>query len=476
MMSVVPGRNSCAFALFCLLAGAGNLAGQDKALASSLAALRREAMRYGNAKIAVQVQLVDEKRPCFTALARTAFIPASNMKIFTAALLLARLGPKYEFHTRFYLHEEEKGMALRVVPGGDPCLGEERDPIQGLIDKLRAAKVLDLGAGVYLDDRAWPGPARPSGWPKDQLQFYYAAPTGAFAIEEGCILVRLDPGRLRSGACPVELGPGCLQLPQRGEIKISTNKKLQNKIGAVHDAKGLRLFGRIMAGSSSLTLAVSAHDCKAVYARYLWCRLKEAGIQLSSFRLTKPRSKGRLLHTRNSPLSLALLRILRHSSNFTAEQCLRIAAFEDNGEGSLLAARKLLQKQFSPGPARASEWYVADGSGLSRASRISAALMCKLLCDVWAADYRNDFLAALPANGEDGKLSKRMKQKELEGRVRAKTGWIRGVSSLSGFVRCKSGKTAAFSILINYDRKEGGLNRHFKRIQDQMVRAIYASF
>ena len=95
---------------------------------------------------------------------------------------------------------------------------------------------------------------------------------------------------------------------------------------------------------------------------------------------------------------------------------------------------------------------------------------------VGAADDRNELLAALPAKGEDGKLSKRMKQKEVEGRVRAKTGWIRGVSSLSGFVRCKSGKTAAFSILINYDRKEGGLNRHVKRIQDQVVRAIYASF
>ena len=60
----------------------------------------------------------------------------------------------------------------------------------------------------------------------------------------------------------------------------------------------------------------------------------------------------------------------------------------------------------------------------------------------------------------------------LVGRVRAKTGWIRGVSSLSGQVVRKDGTVRWFSILMNYDPKTNGLNKDLKAIQERIVQAI----
>ena len=74
--------------------------------------------------------------------------------------------------------------------------------------------------------------------------------------------------------------------------------------------------------------------------------------------------------------------------------------------------------------------------------------------------------------GKSGTLEGRFLGTDLVGRVRAKTGWIRGASSLSGCVERKDGSVRWFSILMNYDPKADGLNRDLKRLQEDIVRAV----
>jgi D-alanyl-D-alanine carboxypeptidase/D-alanyl-D-alanine-endopeptidase (penicillin-binding protein 4) len=59
------------------------------------------------------------------------------------------------------------------------------------------------------------------------------------------------------------------------------------------------------------------------------------------------------------------------------------------------------------------------------------------------------FVLTLAAAGQDGSLSKRMRNTPAEGRVYGKTGYILGTSALSGYVRAKSGRTVIFSVLMN---------------------------
>ena len=58
------------------------------------------------------------------------------------------------------------------------------------------------------------------------------------------------------------------------------------------------------------------------------------------------------------------------------------------------------------------------------------------------------------------------------GKVRAKTGWIRGASALSGVVEGASEKRW-FAILMNYDRSRSGVNKDLKRLQEDIVAAVY---
>ena len=84
------------------------------------------------------------------------------------------------------------------------------------------------------------------------------------------------------------------------------------------------------------------------------------------------------------------------------------------------------------------------------------------------------FLASLPASGIDGTLRRRMKAPPYRGRIRAKTGYITGVSCLSGYVLDDSGKEVlAFSILVN--RVRAGNGWRAKQMQDRICRLLVDS-
>ena len=74
----------------------------------------------------------------------------------------------------------------------------------------------------------------------------------------------------------------------------------------------------------------------------------------------------------------------------------------------------------------------------------------------------------MPAPGQ-GSLRNRFKGSKVAGKVLAKTGWIRGASTLSGYVDGRP-----FSILMSYDPARNGLNRKLKALQDRMVAAMAA--
>ena len=86
----------------------------------------------------------------------------------------------------------------------------------------------------------------------------------------------------------------------------------------------------------------------------------------------------------------------------------------------------------------------------------------------------DELLRHLPVAGQSGTLRRRFVGGALAGKVRAKTGWIRGASSLSGVVERSGGDRCWFSILMNYDRSRGAMNKGLKKLQEDMVAAVHA--
>jgi D-alanyl-D-alanine carboxypeptidase/D-alanyl-D-alanine-endopeptidase (penicillin-binding protein 4) len=180
-----------------------------------------------------------------------------------------------------------------------------------------------------------------------------------------------------------------------------------------------------------------------------------------------------VVHEHRSDLRLAVLRMLEDSSNFDAEQCLRVLGSKVRGDGSLAGGVAALHDEVARLVGRVPEGSVfVDGSGLSKQNRVSAGLLAAALVRSNAASAGPLLRACLPVAGQTGTLQERFRGTDLIGRVRAKTGWIRGASALSGMVERRDGSVRFFAILMNYDPKKDGLNRDLKQLQEDIVAAI----
>jgi serine-type D-Ala-D-Ala carboxypeptidase/endopeptidase (penicillin-binding protein 4) len=149
------------------------------------------------------------------------------------------------------------------------------------------------------------------------------------------------------------------------------------------------------------------------------------------------------------------------SDNFYAETLLK-----------LLGARAGTGGSTNQGIAAAQEFLgqlgvqarMFDGSGLSRADRVSTHQIVRLLAAMAGRPEADAFRASLAAPGEWGTLQHRMTRTAARGSCRAKTGTLNGVSALSGYCFDEAGHTVVFSLLEN-----GVCAVCAKRLEDQMV-------
>jgi len=416
------------------------------------------------------------EHPFYTHRASSALIPASNMKLFTGAITLQQLGPAFRFRTRYYLHRTPNGLALRIQSGGDPGIASGnpvyKHPFDGLVAELGERNISALPGGLLFDANGFTGPARPPTWEAEDLGRTYAAPTGPFVLEEGCFGVTLDPAGRKTGNCALSFVPAGFEVPVRGHIRLTGSRKRGSRPFIAFDSKGVRLEGLFFYGFGPRTFRFPDSDPQGVFAQVLVHSLKRAGISAAVATMPEHLEEGELVYTQETPIAWPLARLLGDSNNFQAEQVLRVVARQKTGSGTLEAGRKLMQARLRQDGIGDDEWHVADASGLSRANRVSARVIGGLLAEVDHASWRRHFVSSLSLAGRSGTLSRRMKG-ELFARVRGKTGTLSGVSSLSGFLVCKSGKTVLFSILMNYDRKLPSRMRDLRKLQDQMLQRVF---
>ncbi len=147
------------------------------------------------------------------------------------------------------------------------------------------------------------------------------------------------------------------------------------------------------------------------------------------------------------PLSAIVRHTLKYSDNFYAEMLLREAGAAATGHGTRAsgiaavgaAARRL----------NVPLGGVYDGSGLSYLNREAPTQLVSWLAALAGTDIADDLMTAMPRSCIDGTLSNRLCGPWLTGRVRAKTGTLNGVTTLSGYTRTASGRTVVFSVMLS---------------------------
>jgi D-alanyl-D-alanine carboxypeptidase/D-alanyl-D-alanine-endopeptidase (penicillin-binding protein 4) len=450
------------------------------------AALRRPELL--GADVAVAVVEVETGKRVYARNLDLPLAPASNMKLLTTAAALGMLGPDHHLSTRLLSDAppDESGVLhgdLVVEGGGDPCLRTDLlgledvgDPAALLAAIATSAGLSGVEGGLVLDDglldRQWLHP----DWPAGDVEMSYAAPIGALSMHTNCLSIEVG-GAGRPSAKLLTATP---DYHLRNELRAAT-KPATCQVGALRpDGHGLvRVRGSIGRGVTNRPLEVPVHDPADLFGGCLREALGRSGVTFSGDTETRAGAAAAIeepyvLGSLETPLGNAVLLANKESDNSIADHLFKLLGAKVVGEGSFSGGGRAIGR-FLREKVRTDtdSLMLRDGSGLSPHNRVTARAMVDMLVAMANADpaVRDPFLHTLPVSGLDGSLAARLTDQPYQGAVRAKTGYISRVSCLSGYARSRTGRTYAFSILINgYGAKHN--NTQMKAIQDSICRAL----
>ncbi|MBC7543401.1 MAG: D-alanyl-D-alanine carboxypeptidase/D-alanyl-D-alanine-endopeptidase [Candidatus Sericytochromatia bacterium] len=390
--------------------------------------------------------------------AQRALMPASNLKLLTSAAAMTLLGPDFAFRTALYGDGTVTGGilsgSLYLKGFGDPDLNQKRiDEIAEALLIRGVRQISDLVADdSFFDERRFG-----LGWMSRYAGLSYSAPIGALSITQNVAKVWLkagEPGK-----------PAQLRLePDSDYYKVVNGVRT---VPGYANSVGVR-FGKLVDGRRELVVSgvfgtrtptdaasFNIDEPALVVGGTLLKSLRKAGVIVTG-RMTAnktPATATPLVINASRPLVAILTDFNKHSINFIGEQLLKYLGATFRGEpgtgakGADVIREDFVHRLVGTDPAG---MVIADGSGLSTLNRISAVQFASVLRYMYSqAEYRPDFLAALPIAGVDGTLANRFKATPAQGVLRAKTGFINGVCTLSGYTTTKDDEPVAFSFLMN---------------------------
>ena len=438
------------------------LAGWSVATAQAdLPAPVRQALRQAQvppSAMSVLVAPLDGERPRLAHREAEPMNPASVMKLFTTYAGLQLLGPDHVWRTRVYADGKLQGGVLTgtlVVRGsGDPKLVLER--AQALIEQVRAAGVQDIRGDIVLDNSVFEVTPRLQPFDDEPLRPYNVTPDGLLMnfrsliftftpdAASGRALVRSEPplaGLEVPASVPLRSGP-CNDW--RGGLQADFGDALRPRFAGAYPAS---------CGERPWPVAFAASEQYA--PRMFEALWRQAGGALSGqVRWGRLPAQARLLAEHDSlPLKEVIADINKFSNNVMAQQLFLSLSSELGAPGRFEASRVRLSRwwrQQFPGQA---EPIIDNGSGLSREERSTARSLARLLTQARRDPQAEVFSSSLAVAGVDGtavRMAERMPQSPLIGRAWLKTGSLRDVASVAGYVQGESGQLYTVVAIINH--------------------------
>lgn len=485
-----------------------------KDLASLRAQLtaQAESRRFAHACWGVQIVSLDTGVEVFAHQAQRLFVPASNTKLYTGALALDRLGPDFRIRTSVYAPcpPDRRGVIkgdLVVFGRGDPTLaarfhgGNLEATLAPLADAVLAAGVRRVRGDLVADETFFVGEALGAGWNWDDLPWYYGAEVSALTLNDNALEVTVAPGATLGSPAQVILKPptGYVVVSNRC-LTASAGAGRQVRIDRPLASNVLWVTGHLPIDGSNVTESVSVHRPAAWFAQSFRAALDRRGIRVDgSVKVVsdpdgtrQPRDLDRWVElgaVESMPLSELLGLMLKPSQNQHAQLLLLQvgaaarrsprAAPSVSGRGpgpepvdtAESAGTRALREFLGEAGIPTDEVLVEEGSGLTRRNLVTPAATVRLLRFMAGHRHAAVFCQALPLAGVDGTLRNRMKDTPAAGNARAKTGTLRYVYALSGYVASAAGERFAFSILLNNYRPAEG-DRPARAELDEVVATL----
>jgi D-alanyl-D-alanine carboxypeptidase/D-alanyl-D-alanine-endopeptidase (penicillin-binding protein 4) len=420
------------------------------------------------ALVGVHVVSLADGRVVYTRDGERRVIPASNMKLVTAAVAAERLGWDFRFRTRLEaagtIRQGTLEGDLVVTGGGDPTISAQGGDLAPLFlewsDAAARAGIRRVAGLLIGDDNAFDDLGLGAGWAWDYLEAGYAAPSGALNYNDNLVRLEIVPAATAGRPAALSVSPRGHGLDVAEEVVTgAAGSAVDVTLSREPGSRRLTVRGRVPASGSPLIRTAAVPNPTRFFVDALKDALAARGISVSGGAwdiddvADRPVAGSRtLLAQRESPpLSSIVGHFLKVSQNMYGETLLKTVGRTAGGAASAAAGREVVRQTLAAWAIAPDAIVMVDGSGLSRYNYVTADAITALLVRMWRDErHRGPFVAALPVGAHDGTLDTRMKNSLLDRRVQAKTGTISNVRSLSGYVETLAGTKLAFSMIANH--------------------------
>ena len=399
------------------------------------------------------VQEVDAAKPRLTWQADRPMNPASLMKLVTTFASLELLGPAFTWSTPVWLQGTIAGGVLTgdvtIKGNGDPKLVLER--LWLLLRRVQQAGVREIRGDIVMDRSAFvPGELNPADFDGEPLRPYNAG-ADALLLNYRAVILTFTPDAAR-GIATVGVEPPLAGVRLDLTVPLATGPcddwRATLKADFAEPTR-MRLAGAYPASCGEKIWPLAYADPRSYNERALAGLWQEMGGRLSGVvRDGSAPAASPAFEMRSPSLAETIRDINKLSNNVMAQQVFLTLGATQRGSGTPEASRDVV-RQWLKGRVgeAASSAVIVNGSGLSRESRLSANLLGRLLQAAWSSAVMPELMSSLPVAGVDGTLRK---SKGSPGRAHLKTGSLRDVVGVAGYVLADSGRRYVVVGIVNH--------------------------
>ncbi|ARP93972.1 D-alanyl-D-alanine carboxypeptidase/D-alanyl-D-alanine endopeptidase [Bordetella genomosp. 13] len=435
--------------------------GQAQALPPELSAIWKKT-GLPDSSLSLVVQEVDGQRLAAINSA-TSRNPASVMKLVTTWAALSELGPNYIWRTELLAEPGARPDARGVLPGplylragGNPQLMLQ--DLWTLLRDLRLRGVKQVGDLVI--DRSIFGQVGidPGAFDGAPDRAYNASPD-ALMVGFGAVRLLFVPDPAARQWVPY-VDPPLPGLRIEGNVEWSDVRcpgppVVTTDPVVTQQGVAVRVGGKVAGSCGEFALyrlAMSQPEYATAVFRQLWTDLGGKFTGQVRAGLVPPDAVLLTAHE-SQPLGEIIRTINKRSNNVMARTLLLTLGAERGArpatvQSSDMVARSLLEAQGLKMP----ELVIDNGAGLAREARVSAESLAALLMHAWTSPYMPEFMSSLAISGVDGTVRRRLRGKDGEGMAHLKTGSLRDVRAIAGYVLGASGKRYIVVSMVNHEQ------------------------
>ena len=409
------------------------------------------------ASTAIIAKNIDQNKIVADYNGSTFMLPASTQKVFIAVAAKLVLGDEFKFETALLtngkIQNSDLDGNLIVRFTGDPDLTSRQ--LYDLLAELKKQGVNKINGDLVLDTSVFSSHDRGLGWIWNDLTMCFNSPPSAANIDNNCFYAELDANQAPGETVKINV-PAQFPIQVFGQVYIAdSNEAPYCQLDVVvHDNNRYQVKGCLARQTKPFGLSFAVQDPDAYAAAIIQRQLKRLGIEFNG-KVLQPQKmqQGQLLVQHFSkPLPDLLKKMMKKSDNQIADSLFRAVAYHyykrpASFQLGTLAVKSILQKQ----GIKFGNSILADGSGLSRHNLVAPKTMLAVLEYIARNEDKLHLMETFPIAGVDGTISGRggLINPPLVKNVIAKTGSLKGVYNLAGFMNNARGEKVAFVQFIN---------------------------